>query len=196
MSADIRLAKPRKTARPVPVAEEPADPARDGPLAASGLGEEPDGRDCFPFHPNFVRRIPAQPNQEVCRQTRGKRVLTNRRDFPGPEIARHFRRLCAENRSLRSFGRVQATFLVAAFPKSLAANFSFPELLCAKSRSRAIPSGHSRQTLARIEPFKGLIDLYAQDGGSSPSARHWSGHAIGRSTRRLNHGVGVPRLRP
>ena len=52
-------------------------------------------------------------------------VRTNRRDFPGSEITRHFRNLCAENRSLRSVWHVQATFLDASRLKSLAANFRF-----------------------------------------------------------------------
>jgi hypothetical protein len=52
-------------------------------------------------------------------------VRANRRDFPGSEIARHFRNLCAENRSLRSVWHVQATFLDAYRLKSLAAHFRF-----------------------------------------------------------------------
>ena len=47
-------------------------------------------------------------------------VRANRRDFRGSEIARHFRSLCAESRSLRSGWHVQATFLGASRPKSLA----------------------------------------------------------------------------
>jgi hypothetical protein len=49
----------------------------------------------------------------------------NRRDFTGSEITRHFRNLCAENRSLRSVWHIQATFLDASRLKSLAANFRF-----------------------------------------------------------------------
>ena len=50
-------------------------------------------------------------------------VNPNRRDSPRSEMARHFRSLCVENPSLRSVWQVQATFLGAALPKSLAANF-------------------------------------------------------------------------
>jgi hypothetical protein len=39
---------------------------------------------------------------------------------------------------------------------------------------------------------KELIDLYAQAGGSSPSARYWSGQAIGRPTRRPSLREGQP----
>jgi hypothetical protein len=61
-----------------------------------------------------------------------RRVRANRRDFPGSEITRHFRSLCAENRSLRSVWHVQATFLGVALPKSLAANFRFQSCYAAK----------------------------------------------------------------
>ena len=52
-------------------------------------------------------------------------VSANRRDFPGSEIARHFRNLCAKSRSLLSVWRVQATFLGASRPKCQVANFRF-----------------------------------------------------------------------
>ena len=56
---------------------------------------------------------------------RHQAVGANRRDFPGWELARLFRSLRAENRSLGSVWRVKATFLGPARPKSQAANFRF-----------------------------------------------------------------------
>ena len=105
-----------------------------------------------------------------------QRVRANRRDFRGSEIARHFRSLYAENRSLRSGCHVQATLLGASRPKSLAANFRFQS--CYAARGGA---AHRKWPLAANIG----ATTYAGTGAWSPSARHWSGHPIGRSTKRL-----------
>ena len=75
-------------------------------------------------------------------------VRTNRRDFLGSEITRHFRSLCAENRSLRLVWHVQATFLGVVLPKSLAANFGFQSCIAPRvgaARSQVATRGNHRR---------------------------------------------------
>src|ERR1700722_6327188 len=89
-------------------------------------------------------------------------VRANRRDFPGSEIARHFRSLCAENRSLQSVWHVQATFLDAYRLKSLAANFRFQGccLLCVRRAGfrMAVRGREPRHEMIA----KALLDLVPQ----------------------------------
>jgi hypothetical protein len=97
-------------------------------------------------------------------------VRGNRRDFRGSEIARHFRSLCAESRSLRSGCHVQATLLGASRPKSLAANFRFQSCYAARggaARSQVATRGkHWREE----NPSKGLSILRRKPapGGRAP----------------------------
>jgi hypothetical protein len=84
----------------------------------------------------------------VPRRSDHQEVRTNRRDFPGSEIARHFRSLCAENRSLRLVWHVQATFLGVTLPKSLAANFRFQSCIAPRvgaARSQVATRGKHRR---------------------------------------------------
>ena len=64
---------------------------------------------------------------------------------------------------------------------------------------RRFPARHAQSLWPKLSVFRSCYarevvsldqgspstDLYARAGASNPSARHWPGHAIGRSTRRL-----------
>jgi hypothetical protein len=88
-----------------------------------------------------------QLHQEVC---------ANRLDFPGSETTRHFRNLCAENRSCGRFGTFRRSFSATSH-QSLWPQISVSRVALLQElaqRDRKWPLG---ATSARREPIKGLI---------------------------------------
>ena len=131
----------------------PSDLPKPTRTSRHGEGKAGFARECVVFRHRFgsdERHRPMAIKFES--PSLHQEVRSNRRDFPGSEITRHFRDLCAENRSLRSVWHVQATFLGASHLKSLAANFRFQSCFAPNvgaARSQAATRGeHRREELA------------------------------------------------